>query len=473
MELPKFSACSLDLTEGCNLACDYCFTYSKHKPKSLTREMGERIMDWWLPQMDMNKTVEIAFWGGEPLVKFKLLQHMRNYTFEKAKEIGIKDIIWGGTTNGVLYTPDVVEWTIANQCLMMVSLDGVQQAHDAHRKFPDGRGSWKIVDKNLREAKKLLPTQRVRLTLSPESVPYFHESMLYFMEDLDIGNIAYSPVYEATWTEEDFELLDEEFSKIVATMLDKKGRYTIKHINEEANIGDEDRPMIFNPCGAGSHYAGWGVDGFLWPCHRFNKHGKSFAERFNSPMILARPTADSFEWVNQDLRKEFYEFKDNPSKDCQGCDIFKKSACNGGCYAVNYDCTGDLHGHTEALCRIGKMQKKWGLVYRAEAEKQGIMVRDAGWDNGVIRTSEQQPKSCVCYNACYQEGTKDEIIHIDRRADYSCMCNHTNYTGPSQPQFRTVEHLDAEKKAMQRVMELSQHFLNELDEQDKKHPEKE
>ncbi len=50
MELPKPTATSLDLTEACNLACDYCFTWSNHKRRVLSYDMATRIIDWWVPQ---------------------------------------------------------------------------------------------------------------------------------------------------------------------------------------------------------------------------------------------------------------------------------------------------------------------------------------------------------------------------------------------------------------------------------------
>ena len=49
-EIPAPVACTIDLTEGCNLACDYCFTWSNHKPRRISEKMGKKIIDWWLPQ---------------------------------------------------------------------------------------------------------------------------------------------------------------------------------------------------------------------------------------------------------------------------------------------------------------------------------------------------------------------------------------------------------------------------------------
>ena len=43
---PVQTATTVDLTEGCNLACDYCFTWSEHKAKKMSWKMLQNIIDW-------------------------------------------------------------------------------------------------------------------------------------------------------------------------------------------------------------------------------------------------------------------------------------------------------------------------------------------------------------------------------------------------------------------------------------------
>jgi uncharacterized protein len=460
----KFRSCSLDLTESCNLNCDYCFTYSKHKRKVLPLDLGKRILDWWFTQVDKEGDVarEVTWWGGEPLLEWELLKELKYYSEEAAKKCDIENVIWGGTTNGILYTPDKVEWCKENNSLFLLSIDGVQPSHDAHRKFPNGMGSWKIVDRNLREAIKIAPYQRVRMSVAPDMLDHFYESILYFFEDIGVENVAYSLVYEANWDEEAFDKFEEQLELII-NYLFKKAREddqrVVKHINEEARIAGQKKLERYNPCGAGGHYAGWSIDGFLFPCHRFNKHGLTTKERAKSSVTIARPKGDSFEYVNHKWREQFYTFKDNIPEDCQECDIYGRSACEGGCYAVNFDVAGGIKKHTESICRVAKIQQKYGIKYREMCDKESINVAPDGWSDD---SGPPQAKSCICYNMCYAEGTSREIIHIDRRNDMSCVCYYANYNMPNSKHTRTVVELDEQRKAEQRIIKAAKKLLSDI-----------
>lgn len=391
---PKPVATSIDLTEGCNLACDYCFTHSKHKTRKLTFDMGKRIIDWWLPQTDPKKRVEIHWWGGEPLLEWKLLQKLVLYTEELNKGLG-RNIDFGGTTNGILFTPDKVEWGMKHNTHFMVSLDGIKPVQNRHRKFPDGQGSFDIVTKNFKECKKVFPQLRARASISTFSVPYFFESIKYFVEELEMSNLVFSPVFEDDWNEKVLEELEEQFDLITnyAVQRAKDGKPVImKHLYDEAVFGCSPSDPR-NPCGAGNGYSGWSVDGFCFPCHRFNKHGISTEERARSPLIIARPKGDSFEWCNFEWRKQFTEFKDNPSEKCLACELFGNSNCVGGCYAVNWDMTRDIHNTPQSECDYSKIIHNAGIKYKKLMADNGLKLQERRKSNG-----------CFCYNMCYTEG---------------------------------------------------------------------
>jgi len=454
--LPKPVACTIDLTEACNLACDYCFTFSDHKKRDLTEKLGRSIIDWWLPQTDQNSKIDIAWWGGEPLLKWNLLKKLTYYSKKLANELG-REVKFGGTTNGVLYTPDKVEWCLEHKSLFLVSLDGIQPAHDFHRKTVNGQGSWKIVDKNLREALKLAPWQRIRVSFSAYTIKYFLESVQYFVEDLGIKNFAFSPVFESDWNDEAFEICEEQFNLAVDYAVKRAKQndpIVMKHINDEANMNNK-RHSIQNPCGAGGGYTGWSVDGFMFPCHRFNKHGLSTKERYNLSTIIAKPIGDSFEYCNDEWRKAFYTWKDAPPLKCVNCSIYRKSVCNGGCYAVNFDCTGDIYIPSEKLCKYNKIQHDVGIRYKKIADQENIDILQSGWGENLGKKDNK----CLCYNMCYLENTDEEIIYLDSQSGKSCLCYQTNYTGLIEPQFRTRLQLEGQKKLEKKFFDLSRRII--------------
>lgn len=459
-EMPKPVACTIDLTEACNLRCDYCFTWSKHKPRVISDEMAFRIVDWWLPQtapnMDGNQqAVELSFWGGEPLLQWEKLKRIRNYGKRKADEIG-RNIVFGGTTNGVLYTPDKVEWCAQNQSLFLVSVDGLQKQHDTHRRRSTGGGSWATVIANLKEALKIAPNIHVRMSLVPEFMQDFLESIQFLHEEIGVHHIAFSPVMESDWTPESLDILREQFvqaAKYYAGRLKEGHELNLKHFADEAMMQGKN---IQNPCGAGNGYMGWSVDGFCFPCHRFNKHGITTEQRSKLPTIIARPVGDSFEWVNHEWRRQFVEFKENPSEQCQGCDLFGFSSCNGGCYAVAYDFHGELHKPPKFECEYNKVQNDTAKLLRQIAEENGLNLSPFG------QAENQKPagNGCICFNMCYNEGTPEEIINIDRKANFGCLCNQAQYNGEAVPtRTRNLLQIDTQVKLRKRFIDLSIRIL--------------
>lgn len=452
----KPTATTIDLTEACNLACDYCFTWSKdHKRKTITKKMAKKIIDWWVPQTDTKKDTQLGFWGGEPLLEYELLKELIHYTNDLCKKLERKPINeFGGTTNGLLYTPDKVEWLLEHNSLFLVSLDGIQPVHDKHRKLPSGKGSWKIVDKNLREAIKIAPQQKIRASLSDDTIQYFFENIQYFVEDLGITDLAFSPVFENEWNQKSLDILEEQFELAINYVIKKAKEdtnITLKHLNDEAYMQKNNKPQ--NPCGAGNGYTGWSIDGFMFPCHRFNKHGLTTKQRNKLPTIIARPKGDSFEYCNKEWRNEFINWKNNVPKQCTDCNIFDNSVCNGGCYAVNWDLTGSLYKQAESVCNYNKIQHEAGVKFRELADKEGIILPSRNQSN---------KQSCVCYNLCYNEGTKEEIIHIDRsNNDMTCVCYNTSYNGEAKPQCRPVQELDIQRQAELRIIKAAQKMIKE------------
>jgi uncharacterized protein len=413
--------------------------------------MGKRILDWWIPQLDENHISEISWWGGEPLLEYKLIQKLLYYAQGLGKKHG-KNIIHGGTTNGILYTPDKVEWLVQNNSAMMVSLDGIKPAHDCSRVFPNGKGSWEIVDKNLREAIKVWPNQRVRSSLSTRNVEYFFETVQYLFEDIGLKHIAFSPVYEDDWTEEKLEVCREQFDLVGRYMVKrlKEGHEcTIKHFNDGVNMTG--RYNFQMPCGAGRFYAGWSVDGFLFPCHRFNKHGLTSAEREKLPTILAKPKGDSFEYVNGDWRKTFIEPELggtwNPKK-CEGCKIYCRSTCAGSCYATNYDLSGKIDDPgPEKVCELQKLHVYASKLIQKLAQKEGIRI---GMADGNKR--DKPEKSCICFGGCYSEAYKP-IMHTNDSdlSDMACGCYNATYNGGGI--FRTFKQINEDNRKVIQALE--------------------
>lgn len=154
-----------EVTEDCNLDCQYCgygsnYVQPINRPANrnayLTANTAKVILDLYFKiwkNSTPNKDIEIMFYGGEPLMNFKLIKYIVDYLNEYApNNITFKYYI---TTNGILLSR-YIDFLYSNNFTISVSLDGDERAN-SYRKNKLGLDSFKIVTKNLDRIKKSYP----------------------------------------------------------------------------------------------------------------------------------------------------------------------------------------------------------------------------------------------------------------------------------------------------------------------------
>lgn len=143
---------NLQVTQNCNLRCDYCpytgnyYNNRKHSNKRMSYELAKKGIDF-LYNHSMNcDVINVAFYGGEPLLEFDLIKRCIEYTREM---FGLKKLVFSLTTNAVLLTDEIMKFFCENDVLLTISLDGPQSIHDKSRVFVNGGGSFEIIYKKL------------------------------------------------------------------------------------------------------------------------------------------------------------------------------------------------------------------------------------------------------------------------------------------------------------------------------------
>lgn len=415
------TAASFNLTQGCNLRCSYCFTFGQ-SPRRMSFEIGKKCIDFLLKEAreaDVNKLpnkkrqVDISFWGGEPLIEWKLLQDLVLYT-QKAKERDVM-VSYGGTTNGVLLTEDKFPFMKEHAVLFMVSLDGTQATHDKYRRTASGGGSHAAIMANMEKVLKYWPFYKVRMSPYADGIHRFYEDVKYLIE-FGFTNIMFSPVYESGFKEEHWKIWEAECYKVIDLIAEYRAKGTKIEIEHFKSYMSRDRSEW--PCGAGRFYVGFDTDGAIYPCHRFNKFTD---ERDWKEKEVCIGHVD-YGITNPKFRELFIDW--HPIG-CENCNFSMTTPCHGGCYAVNFDLTGDIQKPHEDLCRYVAMQKAVSEYYK---EKIGM-------EQGLAAQGQPQGRGCICYNMCYLEDTKDEVRDVDGSTDIQCMCYNANYTGELDPKL--------------------------------------
>ncbi len=109
-------------------------------------EVAYKAVDYFLNNSRKQKSVTIGFYGGEPLLNFRLIQEVVKQARKKA---GRRKIDFNMTTNGTVMPDEILDFMVKNKVKLLVSLDGPEDIHDRYRVFKNGQGSFKVIRQNL------------------------------------------------------------------------------------------------------------------------------------------------------------------------------------------------------------------------------------------------------------------------------------------------------------------------------------
>jgi uncharacterized protein len=130
---------TLSLTHKCNLACRYCYAGYSDKP-DMSLITAQRSIDTALLLTDEGGRLELALFGGEPLLRLDLVKESTAYAQQRAAMAGVSLRI-GITTNGTLVSPTVLDYTEAERISLCFSLDGPPEIHD---RTPVSEWAWQL-----------------------------------------------------------------------------------------------------------------------------------------------------------------------------------------------------------------------------------------------------------------------------------------------------------------------------------------
>lgn len=158
----------LEVTQNCNFRCDYCsysgnyFYQREHTNKDMSFEIAKDSLDYFISLLNSPKRtrpiafVDLAFYGGEPLLNMKLIKGCVNYIKSRENEIP-DEVRFQITTNGSLLKGKILDYLVSKEFKINISLDGPSTIHDLNRKFKNGKGTFDKIWENINLYKKKYP----------------------------------------------------------------------------------------------------------------------------------------------------------------------------------------------------------------------------------------------------------------------------------------------------------------------------
>ncbi|MEY2632500.1 MAG: hypothetical protein RIR00_1154, partial [Pseudomonadota bacterium] len=202
---------ALLITQKCNFRCTYCYGDggSYGGGGLMKKDTAFRTIDWLIGQSGDEPKLTVTFFGGEPLLNFKLLKEVVAYARSEGAKVG-KTFGFTVTTNGSLLTDEVLAYFKENDVAPVVSMDGPKEINDAQRPDTKGKGTYEQIVPRVRKMLQIFPETSVRATLVGDTEPALVEQSL---RDIGFKRVNISGASRSTFANGEGQQVDS-FAKL-------------------------------------------------------------------------------------------------------------------------------------------------------------------------------------------------------------------------------------------------------------------
>lgn len=267
----------LYLAEACNLRCRYCYVNANDALDNglMPWAVARRAIDFAFARAGDAESVHVTFFGGEPLLNKPVLKQAIDYSQRLGADQG-KRVTYSMTTNATLLDDEIITLIKRYNFGLMISLDGPKDVQDRMRPFAAGKGSYDTAARNI---KRLMARRRavtVRCTLSNQDLD--RPKIVQFLEDFGFTRVAMSRCTGKAGSLGAYDIGPEENA-----VLHTQDDFFAERLFDQLSRGER---IKFNPwasvvrtihdkqnrrmrCGVGRGCTTVGIDGRLYPCHRY------------------------------------------------------------------------------------------------------------------------------------------------------------------------------------------------------------
>lgn len=371
------------VTQDCNLRCKYCYMVDKNDKNIMNYTVAKQIVDYFVDNKENLFTVDyvvLDFIGGEPLLEIELIDKIVDYfrltTYKKKST-------WFGRfrimiqSNGVLVDSEEFQRFLRkNKGLVSlgITIDGIKEKHDLQRVFPNGEGSYSIVEKNYKMAMEKGITRSTKVTFGHEDLKYIKDSIIHLWS-MGIEDVPANIVFEDVWEEGDDIIYEEQLLLLADYIIDNHlwDKYNTSLFYDELGFKATDDVLMNAVCGTGSMYC---VDakGDIYNCVRFmsysleNKEDKKIGDIYNGVDV------DKVRPLQTLLTKYISDEK------CLNCRIDHNCAY---CAGYNYDASDNdsLFYRSTAICDMHKARVKANNYFWARLYNEHSISRKVKFSN--------------------------------------------------------------------------------------------
>ena len=343
------------VTQDCQLRCRYCYVHGKNNHNKMSFDTAKNVINYLIAERNVfdSPSVVIEFMGGEPLLEIELIDRIADYLKTRLFETEhpwFDSYRFSFTTNGIMYDdPRVQKFIDKNRSHLSITItiDGTPEKHDRQRVFPDGKGSYGHVARNIGLWQSQFPCAGTKVTVSHDDLPYIKDSILHLW-DMGVHDVNCNVVFENVWSEEDEKVFECQLISLANEILQKRLYEKNNCSLFSDHIGKALDPLTQNEnwCGAGKMLA-IDYNGDFYACIRFLPY------TMNSQP--SRCIGNYIQGIDENKLRPFLVLNRTlqSPKECIECPV--ASGC-AWCQGLNYDesATGTIFQRATYLCRMHK-----------------------------------------------------------------------------------------------------------------------
>jgi len=351
-------AMCLHAAHDCNLRCAYCFAdagdFHLAGRGLLSFKVGKAALDWLVARSGGRRTLEVDFFGGEPLMNFPVVRRLVAYgrTLEAASG---KRFLFTITTNGLALDDENMGFIVREMHNLVLSIDGRPEVHDRMRPTVGGRGSYaSVAPKALALARKRGQRQYyVRGTYTAYNLDFAEDVLALAdagFEQISVEPVVTDPANPFALTADMLPALEAEYERLARIYLERRvgGRwFNFFHFVVDLSGGPCLKKRLLG-CGAGNEYVAVTPTGDIYPCHQFVGR-----EGYRMGSVLSGDFDKSIQRMfaaNHVLNK--------PA--CGSC--WAKFLCSGGCAANAQAFHGTIREPYELECALQRKRLECAMA---------------------------------------------------------------------------------------------------------------